>query len=242
MAAALRQRYDAAAIFTLATRDLNRLALESLLLGAQALQLENVIVVAGDPFPASDNAAVAVNDYRPTELIAAVARLNAGIDYRGRQLRAPTDFCIGAAVDLGMRMEPGPGPSGDNRDSINAAARLAVRKVKAGAHFLITQPVYDPAAIGGFAAAYADCAGEPPAIPIFYGVGLMEPDGISFASVPDWVRNALAAGRPGVDIALEIWASLRAAGANDCYLVPPIRRSGARNYAAAQEFLARCPR
>ena len=49
MAAALRDRYAADPIFTLATRDMNRLALESLLLGAQALGLGNVIVVAGDP-------------------------------------------------------------------------------------------------------------------------------------------------------------------------------------------------
>ena len=244
MAAALRQRHAAAAVFTLATRDSNRLALESLLLGAQALQLENVIVVAGDPFPPSDNAASAVNDYRPTELIAAIANLNAGVDYRGRPLRHPTDFCIGAAVDLGTDTGPMPGQSnGDgSRDSIAAAARLAVRKVAAGAHFLITQPVYDPSYIARFASAYADCAGHPPDIPIFYGIGIMEPDSLSFASVPDWVRNDLAAGRSGVDLALSTWASLRAAGANDCYLVPPIRRSGARNYAAAQEFLAQCPR
>lgn len=244
MAAALRQQYGAKTVFTLATRDLNRLALESLLLGAQALQLENVIVVAGDPFPASDTAAAAVNDYRPTELIAAIARLNAGVDYRGRRLRAPTDFCIGAAVDLG----PGQGQDGDSRNSIEAAAQLAVRKAQAGAHFLITQPVFDPADVGRFADAYADCAGaagdagaSTPAIPIFYGVGIMETDGVSFASVPDWVQDDLAAGRSGVDIALSAWASLRAAGATDCYLVPPIRRSGARNYAAAQEFLERRP-
>lgn len=228
MAAALRQRYAAETVFTLATRDSNRLALESLLLGAQAWQLDNVIVVAGDPFPASDNAAiagaVAVNDYRPTELISAIARLNAGVDYRGRRLRAPTDFCIGAAVDLGQ--------------GIAAAARLAIRKVRAGAHFLITQPVFDPAEVGRFADAYTDCAGNPPAIPIFYGVGIMEPDGISFASVPDWVRDDLAAGRSGVDLALANWAGLRDAGAADCYLVPPIRRGGARDYAAAAEFLA----
>ena len=225
MAAALRQRYGAETVFTLATRDSNRLALESLLLGAQALQLDNVIVVAGDPFPASDNAgAVAVNDYWPTELIAAIARLNDGVDYRGRRLRAATDFCIGATVDLGQ--------------GIDAAARLAVRKVRAGAHFLITQPVFDPADVGRFANAYADCAGSPPDIPIFYGVGIMEPDGVSFAAVPDWVRDDLAAGRSGVDLARSTWARLRDAGAADCYLVPPIRRNGARNYAAAAEFLA----
>ena len=181
-------------------------------------------MVAGDPFPASDNVSVAVNYYRPTDLIAAIARLNDGVDYRGRRLRAPTDFCIGAAVDLGQ--------------GIDAATRLAVHKVRAGAHFLITQPVFDPAEVGRFADAYADCAGNPPAIPIFYGVGIMEPDGVSFANVPDWVRDDLAAGRSGVDLALATWGGLRDAGAADCYLVPPIRRSGARDYAAAADFLA----
>ena len=53
----------------------------------------------------------------------------------------------------------------------------------------------------------------------------MESDSLSFAAVPDWVNNDLAAGRSGVDIALEVWAGLQAAGVNDCYLVPPIRRS-----------------
>ena len=219
MAAALRDRYAANPIFTLATRDMNRLALESLLLGAQTLDLENVIVVAGDPFGSQEDAAT-VNDYRATDLIAAITQLNAGIDYRGRNLRAPTDFCIGATVDLGR--------------GIQREAALAVRKVQAGAHFLITQPVYDPAAVRRFNDA---CGGL--TVPVFYGVGLMEPDGVSFSSVPEWAANALSAGRSGVDIALEVWASLQTAGAADCYLVPPIRRSGARNYEAAREFLQR---
>ena len=127
-AAVLRDRYDAEPIFTLATRDMNRLALESLLLGAQALGLENVIVVSGDSFGTRDTAA-AVDDYRPTELIAAIANLNSGSDHRGSSLRSPTDFCIGATVDPGRGVE--------------SEARLAARKVAAGAHFLITQPVYD---------------------------------------------------------------------------------------------------
>jgi len=219
MAAALRDHYRANPIFTLATRDMNRLALESLLLGAQALQLGNVIVVAGDPFGPQD-AAATVNDYRATELIAAIARLNDGIDYRERNLRASTDFCIGATVDLGRGIE--------------REARLTVRKVQAGAHFLITQPVYDPAAVRRF---NDSCGGL--TVPVFYGVGLMEPDGVSFSSVPEWAANDLAAGRSGVDIALEVWTSLQSAGAADCYLVPPIRRSGARNYEAAREFLQR---
>ena len=229
MAAALRDRYGSDTIATLATRDLNRLALESLALGAQLLGLENIIVVAGDPFGPNDLAAP-VNDYRPTDLIAALASLNAGIDHRGRPLRAATDFCIGATVDLGRGV--------DLEWGIEREARLAARKVAAGAHFLITQPVYDPSDVGRFADAYARAAGARLAVPVFYGVGLMEPEGVSFASVPDWVSTGLASGRSGVDIALAVWADLQSAGATDCYLVPPIRRSGARNYAAAREFLA----
>ena len=221
-AAVLRDRYDAEPIFTLATRDMNRLALESLLLGAQALGLENVIVVAGDSFGPRDMAG-AVDDYRPSELIAAIADMNTGTDHRGSRLRAPTDFCIGATVDLGR--------------GTASEAKLAARKVDAGAHFLITQPVFDRAEIGRFADAYARAAGTLPSVPIFYGVGLLEQDGVSFATVPDQVTGDLAAGRSGVDIALETWEGLKAAGARDCYLVPPIRRSGARNYAAAAAFL-----
>ena len=223
-AAVLRDRYGTDPIFTLATRDMNRLALESLLLGAQALGLENVIIVAGDSFGPRDTAA-AVYDYHPTELIAAISNLNSGRDHRGGNLRAPTDFCIGATVDLGRGIEP--------------EASLAARKVSAGAAFLVTQPVFDPADVSRFADAYRRAHGNALSAPVFYGVGLMEPDGVSFASIPQWITHELAAGRTGVDIALEVWEGLRGAGANDCYLVPPIRRSGARNYDAAREFLER---
>ena len=224
MAVVLRERYRADPIFTLATRDMNRLALESLLLGAQALELENVIVVAGDPLGSND-AAAAVNDYRPTEFISAIANLNAGMDYRGRPLRSATDFCIGATVDLGR--------------GVQREAKLAARKVEAGAHFLITQPIYGLEDVARFTDALAQWGGGLPPVPIFYGVGLMEPGGVSFANVPDWANDDLAKGRSGVDIAMQVWEELRSAGVNDFYLVPPIRRSGARNYAAAQEFLIR---
>ena len=222
MAAVLRNQHNAEPIFTLATRDMNRLALESMLLGAQALGLENVIVAAGDPFGPHETATT-VGDYRATELIAAIAKLNAGLDYRGRSLRAATDFCIGATVDMGRGIEE--------------EAALAARKAHAGAHFLITQPVYDPLDVERFADAYTNSTAGAPPLPVFYGVGLMEPGGVSFANVPEWVNDDLSTGRSGVDIAVQVWEGLRAAGVRDCYLVPPIRRSGARDYRAAREFL-----
>ena len=60
-----------------------------------------------------------------------------------------------------------------------------------------------------------------------------------FSSVPDSVRAELDAGRSGVDIAVELYGRFREAGLNDVYLMPPIRRGGARDYGAAREFFRR---
>ena len=225
LAAAVKKQVGKEVVFTLATRDMNRLALQSQLLGAQLLGLENVIVVGGDPFSERDLAMVKpVDDYRPTQLISAIDRMNEGVDFRDSNLRDPTDFCIGAAVDLGR--------------GVQREAELAHRKATAGAQFFITQPIFDPAEAARFQAAYAETAGGPLETPVFYGLHVLEPDGIIFSTVPQSVRQELAAGRSGVEIALELYQQFQERGLHNVYLVPPIRRGGARNYAAAKEVLA----
>ena len=225
LAAAVRQQTSKEVVFTLATRDMNRLAIQSLLLGAQLLGLENLVVVQGDSFTERDLAAVApVNDYTPTGLIAAVKRMNEGVDFRGSQLRAPTALCVGATVDLSR--------------GLAEEADLAVRKVRAGADFLLSQPIFDPAQAGRFRDAFVARYGEGELpVPVFFGLQILEPDGVVFDTVPDAVRKGLDAGRPGVDLALELFQRFEEAGLHNVYLIPPIRRGGARNYAAAREFL-----
>ena len=224
LSAAVKSQTGQEVSFTLATRDMNQLALQSELLGAQMLGLENVIVVQGDPFPERDLALVGpVNQVTPTGLISSIGNMNQGKDFRGGQLRAPTDFCIGATVDLGRGVE--------------REARLAWRKVQAGAHFLITQPIFDPDEASRFISAYADAAGEPPGLPLFFGLQVLEQDGIIFSSVPEQIKGELAGGRSGVDLAVELFQRFQEAEIHNIYLVPPIRRGGARNYRAAQEVL-----
>ena len=64
MLAAAIQNSGNDAVFTLATRDMNKLALQSQLLGAQLLNVQNVVVIQGDPFGEQDQKRVAsVNDY-----------------------------------------------------------------------------------------------------------------------------------------------------------------------------------
>ncbi len=224
LAAAIKSQTGQEVAFTLATRDMNQLALQSQLLGAQMLGLENVIVVQGDPFSERDLALVGpVNQVTPTGLIASIANMNQGTDFRDAKLRAPTDFCIGATMDLSRGVE--------------GEAHLARRKVEAGAHFLITQPIFDPAEASRFISAYADAAGEPPGLPIFFGLQVLEQDVIIFSSVPERIREELAGGRSGVELAVDLFQSFQEAGIHDIYLVPPIRRGVTRNYRAAQEVL-----
>jgi len=229
MLAAAIQQSGKNSVFTLATRDMNKLAIESQLLGAQALGLQNVVVVQGDPFGKQDRARVAsVNDYQPTGLIAAIAQMNQGLDFKDGQLRTPTDFCIGAAIDLGRGIEE--------------EAQLAVRKVQAGAEFLITQPIFDVDHVARYRESYAYHAGKAGALPIYFGLQILEKDGVLFSSVPESVRDELEGGRSGIDIALELYQKFQEARLNNIYLMPPIKRGGARNYEAAQEFLGRIAR
>src|SRR5215831_591659 len=138
------------------------------------LGLENLVVLAGDAFSERDRSqATAVADFRPTELIASIAAMNMGTDYKGSRLRCPTDFCIGASIDLTC--------------GVAREARLAHRKAQAGAHFFLAQP-------------------------IFWGVQVLEKNGVIFSSVPPEVRRELEAGQPGTDIALALLRQVFDAG------------------------------
>ena len=226
MLAAAIQRSGKDTIFTLATRDMNKLAVQSQLLGAQMLGVQNVVVVQGDPFSERDRSRVtAVNDYHPTELIAAISQMNQGQDFKESQLRAATDFCIGASVDLGRGIEE--------------EAQLAVKKVRAGAQFLITQPIFDIDHVARYREYYGYHAGKAGTLPVYFGLQILEQDGVLFSSVPESVRSELEGGRSGVDIALELYQEFQEAHLNNIYLMPPIKRGGARNYEAAKEFLAK---
>lgn len=229
LAAAIKQRVGKEVMFTLATRDMNKLALQSHLLGAQLLGLENVMVVRGDPFSERDLAlAKEVGDFKPTELIAAIAAMNQGLDYRGTRLPAGTDFCIGASADLGRGIEK--------------EARLVRRKVQAGAHFLVTQPIFDVADAERFRDGYGTISSEPLTVPVFFGLQVLEQDGVIFSSVPQRVRDELDRGRSGVEMALDLYQKFQESGIHNIYLVPPIRRGGIRNYGAAREVLAEVTR
>ncbi|MBI4200334.1 MAG: methylenetetrahydrofolate reductase [Chloroflexi bacterium] len=212
-------------VFNLACRDMNRLALQSYLLGAHLLGLENVLVVRGDAFTEQERTLVKeVNDYRPTELILAIKRMNEGVDFRGLKLRRPTAFCVGASIDL-------------SAPDVARQAVLAQEKMEAGADFFLTQAFYEVARAQRFLEAYLRLTGTEFPRPVFYGLQVPTQDGVALSRVPEGIVQQLEQGRPGTDIALELLRTFLANGLAGIYLVPPILKGGRRDYEAARQVL-----
>ena len=220
----LHQSFGRDVVVTIATRDMNRIAIQSLLLGADLMGVRNVVILRGDRLRSRDHSLVLeVNDYTPTALLRDISKLNSGIDFRGLRLGGPTSICAGAAADIGRSLE--------------RETALSARKLQAGAQFLICQPSFDPERARRFREKLADAIGNAPLPPIFAGVQIPMAGGIDFGNVPDQIQRELEAGRSGLDLAKEVAGVLWDSGVRTFYVVPPIFRSGRRGYDEANELI-----
>jgi methionine synthase I (cobalamin-dependent)/5,10-methylenetetrahydrofolate reductase len=115
------------------TRGRNLLRVQGDLLGAHALGIRNIFVVMGDPTSIGDYPEAMDNyDLVPSGLIKLIKQgFNAGLDHSGTSIGQPTNFFVGAALNL---CPP---------DIENEVKNLH-RKIKAGADFFLTQPIYRP--------------------------------------------------------------------------------------------------
>ena len=225
-AAWIRQNAGKEVIFSLSTRDMNRVAMQGLLLGADMMDLENVVVLKGDSFTETELAITKpVNDYAPTGLIGAIADMNRGIDYKGLKLQIPTSFCIGATIDLTRSMD--------------RQVELTRKKVEAGAQFFLLQALFSPERLAEFLERYVDRYGEELSSLICCGVQILVEDGVTFGVLPDWVTSALRKGHLGEDIAVETASRYLDGGQRSIYLLAPIYRGGRRDYAACQRVIER---
>ncbi len=119
-------------IMQMTCRDRNRLAMQSDLLGAAALGIRNVLCLTGDYQTFGDNPeAKGVFDLDSIQMIATVAKMNAGYLLSGHEMKKAPEFLIGAAA---------------NPFAVPFEMRLIrlYKKVQAGARFIQTQPVFDP--------------------------------------------------------------------------------------------------
>jgi methylenetetrahydrofolate reductase (NADPH) len=118
-------------IYQLACRDRNRLALQSDLLGAAAVGVNNVLPLTGDPVKNGDQKeAKGVFDLNSVQLMAVIEKLNQGLAFNDKPLNGKTSFFVGGAVD----------PHHFGSDSFKFKFE---QKLAKGAQFFQSQPVYD---------------------------------------------------------------------------------------------------
>ncbi|HUQ22584.1 MAG TPA: bifunctional homocysteine S-methyltransferase/methylenetetrahydrofolate reductase [Gaiellaceae bacterium] len=171
----------------LTTRDMSIAGLESLLLGAHAEGLHNVLAVTGDPPEEGDYpGAQGVYEVEAIGLTRLVSGLNRGEDYHGRGIDAPTSFFVGVAVN----------PSADDMD---LELERFERKLEAGAQFGMTQVLFDLTYLDSFLAHYG---GKSP-IPLLVGVWPMPSHQLAVR-----IHNEV----PGIVIPEPVQERLRAAG------------------------------
>lgn len=136
----MQQKVGIDTILHYTCRDRNLLGIQSDLLGAYALGVRNVLAITGDPPKLGDYPdATAVYDVDSIGLIRIMSHLNHGCDLAGNP--------IGPA--LGLHIGCGADPS---KPDMEKEVRRLEEKVKAGAEYIMTQPVYDPRTVEAFLA------------------------------------------------------------------------------------------
>jgi homocysteine S-methyltransferase len=205
----------------LTTRDYNIIGLQAMLLGAWTVGgVRNVLAITGDPPSVGDYPETSgVYEVDSVGLVKVLHRLNQGTDWAGKTLGGATNFAIGVAVN----------PVADDLDS---EIERFHAKIDAGAHFAMTQPLFDPEHWYAFV---KKLGGKPP-IPVLIGIwplnsykqALRLNNEVPGIVIPEPLLKSLeAAGAVARDRGFECaremltWSRTELAGA---YLIPPFKR------------------
>ena len=206
------------------TRGRNLLRVQGDLLAAHALNVRNVFVVMGDPTAIGDYPTAMDNfDLVPSGLIKLIKQgFNAGVDHAGTDIGQPTSFFVGCALNL-------------NPQDMEGEIKNLRRKLRAGADFILTQPVYAPEQAHRFLDAYEAQYGPLP-IPLLLGIMPLasarhaaflhhEVPGIS---IPPEIRHRMEqageqGARAGVQIAIELIEQMRPF-VQGLYMMPAFNR------------------
>ena len=190
-------------ILQLTCRDRNRIALQSELLGAAALGIDNILCLTGDHTKMGDHpGAKPVFDLDSVSLLHTVCQLEKGVDLGGNPLvgEAPK-FAKGAVVS-------------PCSDSVDAQLAKMERKVMAGAEYFQTQAVFDSEKFISFMEK-AKQFGKPVQlgviIPKSAGMAKFMNKNVAGVHVPQWMIDELAAdkekaklGITGVELAAKV--------------------------------------
>lgn len=153
LAQIVQREADIPVIVHLTCRDHNLLGLQSLLLAAHVMGLHHLLALTGDPARVGDQpGATSVYDLQSFGLVELIRKFNNGVNNAGMPLHGRTHFTIGVAFN----------PNGRNLPGLVNRLR---KKFACGAHFAMTQPIYDRTRFDQMLPAVADVGG-----PVLVGI------------------------------------------------------------------------
>jgi methionine synthase / methylenetetrahydrofolate reductase (NADH) len=220
MAAAIERTVGIETIPHLTPRDSTIMGLESLLLGAHAEGVRNILAVTGDPpevgdYPGSEG----VYELDSIGLTRLISRLNAGENYNGKAIDAPTSFFAGVAVN-------------PTADDLELEAERFRAKVDAGARFAMTQILFDLAHLDRFLEVFGGSSPIPMLLGLFpvwsHALAQRLHNEVPGIVVPEELQQALLdagadAAAVGTEHARRLYEEARAKAAG-VYIVAPFRR------------------
>jgi homocysteine S-methyltransferase len=139
------------------TRDRNLMGLQSDLIGAHAMGIRNIIALTGDPPSLGDYPdATPVYDVDSVGLVNVLRALNQGTDAAGSSIGKVASFTVAVAAD-------------PTRPDLDEEVQRLNRKIRAGAHLVMTQPVFALETWTSFVKRYEDVFGPIP-VPVLLGI------------------------------------------------------------------------
>jgi methylenetetrahydrofolate reductase (NADPH) len=172
------------AIYNLSCSNRNRLALQSELLNASALGLENVLLLQGDHPSIGDHfEAQAVFDLDIMGLLGAAKRLQEGYDLMGNDLLGKPQFCVGTQINAAAKGH-----------ILDLEVMDMEKKIRLGVDFFFTHSIYDVSVFEPFIKKVAHFK-----VPIIAGITLLKSVGmaryvnkhVEGASIPDSIIDQL---------------------------------------------------
>ncbi|MFC5401847.1 bifunctional homocysteine S-methyltransferase/methylenetetrahydrofolate reductase [Cohnella soli] len=153
LAALLKERVGIRPLAHIACRDRNLIGTQTHMMGFDALGIDHVLAVTGDPAKFGDlPGSSSVYDLTSFEIIRMIKQLNEGVAFSGKPLKQKAKFIVGAAFNPNVK-------------HLDKAVQRLERKIAAGADYVMTQPVYDPELIVRIADMTKHLS-----IPIFLGI------------------------------------------------------------------------
>ena len=131
----IREETGIQTVLHLTCRDRNILGLQAQIMGAHVLGLEAILAVTGDPATSTDQPGVSgVFDVRSFGLVQMISQFNCGLNMAGASMKKQTNFSIGVAFSY---------------RPVNPDLQISrlERKADLGAHFVMTQPIFDRDAV-----------------------------------------------------------------------------------------------